>query len=142
VPFQNIPDGVVCQIVTQIGQCSLYPPIAPGAILFSHADSQSGNFLTCCRPPGSSTRTAGVVTTNQISVPCQQGSGRDDRRHFVQCLPPKLFPFGRQSPSLVVVELQTPVTHLFSKDAILLGQICDNLLLMAAHPSGEGKHHK
>src|SRR5438128_10785862 len=41
VPFQNVPDRVVCQIVTQVGQCSLYPSIAPGAILLSHAG------LTC-----------------------------------------------------------------------------------------------
>jgi len=54
----------------------------------------------------------------------------------------QVFRFGRQSPSLVIVELQTAVTHLFSKDAILLDQICDHLLLMAAHPSGDGKHHK
>src|SRR5215831_5976715 len=90
-----------------------------------NADSQSSNFPTCCRPAGSSTRTASVVTTNQISVPRQQSFGRGDRRHFVQCLATKLFRFGRQSPSLVIVEVQTPVTHLFSKNAILLDQICD-----------------
>ena len=44
VSFQNVPDGVVCQIVAEVGQGSLYPPIAPRAILFSHADSQSCNF--------------------------------------------------------------------------------------------------
>src|SRR5947209_20103915 len=44
VSFQNVPDRVVCQIVAEVGQGSLYPPIAPRAILFSHADSQSSNF--------------------------------------------------------------------------------------------------
>src|SRR2546425_11565319 len=42
--FQNVPDRVVCQIVAEVGQGSLYRPIAPRAILFSHAASQSRNF--------------------------------------------------------------------------------------------------
>src|SRR2546428_10919107 len=68
VPFQNVPDRVVCQIVTQVGQCSLYPSIAPGAILLSHADSQSSNFLTRWRPARRSRRTDSVVSPNQVSV--------------------------------------------------------------------------
>ena len=141
VPFQNVPDGVVCQIVAEVGQCSLYPPIAPRAILFSHADSQSSNFLTRWRPARSSTRTASAVSANQISVPRQQSFRRGDRRHLPQRFTPKLFRFDRQSSSLVIVELQTRVPDLFSKDAILLDQICDDLLLMSAHPAGDGKHH-
>src|SRR5882762_447294 len=42
---------------------------------------------------------------------------------LAQHLSPKLFGSRRQSPSLVIVELETPVTHLFSKDPILLDQI-------------------
>src|SRR5438552_17812388 len=51
VPFQNVPDRVVCQIVTQVGQCSLYPSIAPGAILLSHATAKAAISLRVgCRP--------------------------------------------------------------------------------------------
>src|SRR2546421_13020699 len=104
VPFQNVPDRVVCQIVTQVGQCSLYPSIAPGAILLSHADSQSSNFLARWMPTGSSTRIPSVVFGNQFSVPRQQSFRRGDGRHLPQHLSPKLFGFRRQSPSLVIVE--------------------------------------
>ena len=142
VPFQNVPDRVVCQIVTRVGQCSLYPSIAPGAIRLSHADSQSSNFLARWMPTGSSTRTPSAVFGNQFSVPRQQSFRRGDGRHLPQHLSPKLFGFRRQSPSLVIVELETPVTHLFSKDAILFDQIRDNLLLMAAHPSSDSNHDK
>jgi len=82
-----------------------------------------------------------VLSANQISVPRQQSFRRGDGRHLLQRFPAQLFRFGRQSPSLVIVELQTPITHLLPKDAILLDQICDNLLLMSAHPSSDGKHH-
>src|SRR5438876_12505 len=79
--------------------------------------------------------------SDQISVPRQQSFRRGDGRHLLQRFPAQLFRCGRQSPSLVIVELQTPITHLLPKDAILLDQICDNLLLMSAHPSSDGKHH-
>jgi hypothetical protein len=82
-------------------------------------------------PTGSSTRTPSAVFGNQFSVPRQQCFRCRDGRHLPQPLPPKPFGFRRQSPSLVVVELETPITHLFSKDAILLDQIRDNLFLMA-----------
>src|SRR5207244_4703189 len=121
--FRMFPDRVVCQIVTQVGQCSLDPSIAPGAILLSHADSQSSNFLARWMPTGSSTPIPSVVFGNQFSVPRQQSFRRGDGRHLPQHLSPKLFGFRRQSPSLVIVELETPVTHLFSKDPILLDQI-------------------
>jgi hypothetical protein len=43
---------------------------------------------------------------------------------------------------MVIVEPEARVTYLFSKDAILLDQICNNLLLMTAHPSSDRNHHK
>src|SRR3989442_15831116 len=125
----------------EVGQGSLYPPIAPRAILFSHADSQSSNFRARWSPAPRLAPTASVLSANQISVPRQQSFRRGDGRHLLQRFPAQLFRFGRQSPSLVIVEVQTPITHLLPKDAILLDQICDNLLLMSAHPSSDGKHH-
>src|SRR5437899_1868182 len=140
--FQNVPDRVVCQIVAEVGQGSLYPPIAPRAILFSHADSQSSNFRARWSPAPRLAPTASVLSANQVSGPRPQGFPRGDGRHLLQRFPTQLFRFGRQSPSLVIVKLQTPITHLLPKDAILLDQICDNFLLMSAHPSSDGKHYK
>src|SRR2546425_11463522 len=121
VPFQNVPDRVVCQIVAEVGQGSLYPPIAPRAILFSHADSQSSNFRARWSSAPRLAPTASVLSANQISVPRQQSFRRGDGRHLLQGFPAQLFRFGRQSPSLVIIEPETPGTDLFSKDPILLG---------------------
>src|SRR5215831_6424228 len=140
-PFQNVPDRVVCHVVTEVGQCSLYPSIAPRAILLSHADSQSSNVLSRWRPARTSISTLRVLH-NQFSVPRRQSLRRGDRRDLLQRLTLKLFRFGRQSPTLIIGELQTLVTDLFSKDPILLHQICDHLLLMAAHPAGNRRHNK
>jgi hypothetical protein len=43
---------------------------------------------------------------------------------------------------LVIVEPEASVTDLFSKAAILLDQICDDLLLVTVHPSSDRNHHK
>jgi hypothetical protein len=59
-----------------------------------------------------------------------------------QRLAAKLFSFGRQSPPLVIIEPEASVTHPFSKDAILLDQICDDLLLVLGHPAGNRRYDK
>lgn len=142
MPFQNVPDRVVRQIVAEVGQGPLYPAVAPRAILFGHADSQSSNVQARCWPTARSAPTDSVLAGNQISVPRQQSLRRRDRRHLLQGLAPNLFSLDRQSPTLIIVKVQTPVTDLFSKDSILLNQVCDGLLLMAAHPAGNGSHDK
>src|SRR5215470_8935482 len=141
MPFQNVPDCVVCQVVAQVDQCSLYPSISPGAIFLSHADSQSVDFLISWRPAWASTRTLRVLN-NEFSVPRQQSLRLGDRCHLPQGLAAKLFSFGRQSPSLVIVEPEAFITHLFSKDTILLDQICNDLLLVLAHPAGNRRYEK
>src|SRR6266853_2772218 len=123
VSFQNVPDRVVCQIVAEVGQGSLYSPIAPRAIFFRHADRQSSNVRARWWPTPRLAPTACVLTANQISVTREQSFRRGDRRHLLQGFPPQLFRFGRQSSSLVIVELQTSITHLFAKHAILLDQV-------------------
>jgi hypothetical protein len=79
---------------------------------------------------------------NQFSVPHQQSLRLGDRCHLPQRLAVKLFGFGRQSPSLVIVELEASIAHLFSKDAILLDQIGNDLLLVLAHPAGNRRYEK
>jgi hypothetical protein len=141
MPFQNVPDCVVCEIVAQVGQCSLYPSISPGAILLSHADSQSGDFPISWGPARTPTWTLRILN-NQFSVPRQQSFRLGDRCYLPQRLAAKLFSFGRQSPSLVIIKPETSVANLFSKDAILLDQICDDLLLVLGHPAGNRHYDK
>ena len=75
----------MCQIVAQVAQCSLYPAISPGAILLSHADSQSSDFVISWRPARASTWTLRVLN-NQFSVPRQQSFRLGDRCHLPQRL--------------------------------------------------------
>jgi hypothetical protein len=79
---------------------------------------------------------------NQFSVPRQQSFRLGDPCYLPQGIAAKLFSFGRQSPSLVIVEPEASIAHLVSKDAILLDQICNDLLLVLAHPAGNRRYEK
>src|SRR2546422_1279593 len=120
--------------------------------LLESADSPTSDSLQPCGQPKQQFPGA-LEFGPEVGAYCQRAFGQPDfgatstefpaRRWspLASTFPAQLFRFGRQSPSLVIVELQTPITHLLPKDAILLDQICDNLLLMSAHPSSDGKHH-
>ena len=57
--------------------------------------------------------------------------------------PPRDFLCLRGQPAtLVVVETDSPIADLLSKDAIFLYQIRDYMLLMLVHPTGEGHDEK
>src|SRR5215470_11579633 len=138
VLFENIPNRVVCQIVAQLPVC---------------ADSPSIDSPEPCGQPEQrfpdQLRAAPELGTQWV-------------RYFAQsvfCATSTEFPVRRSSlpaptswaqafslwPPIVGAdhrELQTPVTHLFAKDPILLDQICDHFLLMAAHPAGNRSYEK
>src|SRR5215510_1946844 len=127
--FQDVRNRVVCQYVTQIGKCSLYPSISPGSILFRHPHNQRGDFLS--RSPSSkcSRRSAIILLRNQFPVPSHQCFWSHDGRHLCQQPPTKLFRPCSQPPALIVAESQTAIANLFSKNSILLDQIFKNLSL-------------
>jgi hypothetical protein len=41
-----------------------------------------------------------------------------------------------------MIEPEASIAYLFSKDAILLDQICNDLLLVLAHPAGNRRYEK
>ena len=57
--LQNVPDGLIADVVTQLGQGSGHAVITPGAIVLCHVDNQVFQFLTWC-PRGGGTNAANV----------------------------------------------------------------------------------
>ena len=128
--FQDVRNRVVCQYVTQIGKCSLYPSISPGSILFCYLHNQRRDFLS--RSPSSrcSKRSAIILLRNQFPVPSHQCFWSHDGRHLCQQPPTKLFRLCSQPTALIVAESQSAIANLFSKNSILLDQIFDDMLLV------------
>src|SRR5262249_12527566 len=45
-------------------------------------------------------------------------------------------------PTLVIRDTHSTITNLFSKDAIFLHEVVNDVLLMLLHPAGKGDHEK
>jgi hypothetical protein len=59
-----------------------------------------------------------------------------------QQLPTEFFSLSGQSTALVVIEAHSFAAELFSKNAILLDQVFDDMLLMPIHPSSDRHDNK
>jgi hypothetical protein len=75
-------------------------------------------------------------------MPGKQGCRRDDCRDLFQDFPAELLRPRCQTATLVVRESHPSVPNLFSKDAIFLGEIFNDMLLVLVHPASDGNDQK
>src|SRR5215469_4300816 len=83
-----------------------------------------------------------VFLSDQLPVPSQQGLGRDNAGDLGKNLSSQGFGLYGQSPALMVIEAHSPATELFSKHAVLLAKILNDLPLVVVHPPGNSDQHK
>src|SRR5919106_508855 len=79
---------------------------------------------------------------NQPPVPTQDRVRRHDGRHLSQDLATESLAFRREAAALVVSQPDTPPPQLLPKDAVLLYQVFDHVLLVAIDPSSERQEQK
>jgi len=75
-----------------------------------------------------------------LTVPGEQGLGRNDCGDVRQEFPPKTFRFRRQSPALIVVEPNASPSELLAKNAVFLTKVFDYQQLTLVHPAGDSNH--
>src|SRR3954464_15577048 len=83
VLFQNAGDGATADVVIQVGERSLDPGIAPGAILRRDADDALPNLRRDRWPSRTAALAAVVLPCDERPVPREQGVRRHDGPHFV-----------------------------------------------------------
>src|SRR5215469_306153 len=83
-----------------------------------------------------------ILLGDQLPVPSQQGVRCDNVGDLGKSLSPQRFGLYGQSPALIVIEAHPPATELFSKHAILLAKIFNDLQLAVVHPPGDGDQPK
>src|SRR5438445_12067145 len=71
-------------------------------------------------------------------MPAQNRIGRHNRRHLPQQTTAETSPPPRQTAPLLVAESESSARELTPKDAILLDQIGDDVLLLVIQPVGQG----
>ncbi len=77
---------------------------------------------------------------NELPVPTEDGVGSDERGDFGEGASSDGFTSNRKSTTLIVGQPEPPVPELLPEDSILLSEILDDSILLAAHPSGECGH--
>ncbi len=73
-------------------------------------------------------------------MPTKDSVGRDERCDFGKGSAAESFASHRQSATLIIGQAESSATKLLLQDAVLLSEILDDRVLMAADPTGEGGH--
>jgi hypothetical protein len=75
-------------------------------------------------------------------MPGQQGLRRDDGGDLGKSFSPQPLGLNGESPTLIVIEAQSPAAELLAKNPVLLAKVINSLQLALIHPSGDGDQHK
>ncbi len=73
-------------------------------------------------------------------MPTKDGVGSDKRSNFGEGASSDGLTSNRESAALSVGQSNSLVPELLPEDSILLSEILDDSILLAAHPAGEGGH--
>ena len=142
MPLQNISDGFTRQHVTHISESTLDPEISPASVFVGETKNKRSNLRRRPWAARCTARAAVVLLGNQLPMPSQQGCRRDDGRDLFQDFPAELLRPCCQTATLVVSESHPSVPNLFSKDAIFLSEIFNDMLLVLVHPARDGNDQK
>src|SRR5215471_4344505 len=83
-----------------------------------------------------------VLLGDQLPVPSQQGLRRDNAGNLGKSFSSQRFGLYGQSPAVIVIEADSPITELFSKHPILLAKIFNDQQLAVVHPPGDSDQQK
>ena len=140
--LENVRDRAPCDLVAQIVQRPLYPPVAPIPILRCHTDDRLFYRIPGSRPARTTVFTAIVFPGDQLPVPGQQGLRRDDRRDFPEDATPEHPGLGSQAPTLIVVQTEAFGSQLLAQYPVFFAEIVDRVALLLAQPTGYGNHEQ
>ena len=111
--------------------------VTPVSVFLGHPEDKSFEFGARSWSPRLTTSTPVVLIGDQLSMPCKQRLRRDDVRDLGQSTSAQFFRADSKPSPLIVGKVESPVTDLFTKDAILFGEVVDHDLLMLIEPASE-----
>src|ERR1700704_6090636 len=140
VALQDIADGLIADLVSQIGQRPRNSVITPVTVLLGHANDQLLNLSLDLRPAGAPTSLRAVkLAGDKLAVPSQDGVRPRHIGHLGEDLAAQAMTDLGQCGSLGVRELQPPF-QLGLQDPIFGDQIfAPRRQLLVHHPRDEGQ---
>jgi len=77
----------------------------------------------------------GPLLGNELPVPTENRVGSDERSNFGEGTSSNGFASHGQSASLIVGQAESPATELLLEDSVLLAEVLDDRVLLAADPA-------
>ena len=99
------------------------PGVAPVAILGGHPHDEPADRVHDPWAARSATAAAVVLPRNQLSMPAEEGIGRDQGLQVTECPPAEALCLCGQASALGVREPETARAELLPKDAILFLEV-------------------
>ncbi len=79
----------------------------------------------------------GPLLGNELPVPTEDGVGSDERGDFGKGTAADCFASHGQSASLIIGQPESSATELLLENSVLLSEVFDDCILLAADPTGE-----
>ena len=111
--------------------------VAPARVLPRHSDGEVRDDLHDPRPPGGASL-VGPRPGDELLMPTQDGVGSDKRSNFAESPSPDGLASNREPPALIVGQPESLVPELLLEDLILLSELVDDRILLAADPASHG----
>ncbi len=80
----------------------------------------------------------GPLLGDELPMPTQNGVGCNERRNFAESPSPDGLAANREPATLIVGQPESSAPELLLQDAVLLLEILDDCVLMAADPTDQG----
>ena len=121
----------------EIGQSTPDTFVTPVSVFLGHPEDKSFELGVRSWSARLAMSTPVVFIGDQLSMPCKQRLRRDDVRDLSQSTSAQFFRADGKPSPLIVGKVESPVTDLVTKDAILFSEVVDNDLLMLIEPASE-----
>ncbi len=110
--------------------------VAPGRVFARHSDDVHGDALHDELAVGVLARERPLLG-DELPVPAEDRLRRDDRRELVEHAPAEWDAADGEPDAIVIIQAELAPAERRFEDAVLLAEVLEDALLVAAEPAGE-----
>ena len=134
----HVGEGAPRDLLTEVAAGTPNTGVAPLAVLGGHPDDEPADRVHDPWAARSATAAAVVLPRDQLSMPAEEGIGRDQGVQVTAHPSPEALGLCGQAPALGVGEPETARTELLSADAILFLERVNDVTLLLVDPARDG----
>ena len=134
----HVGDGAPRDLMTEVAEGTPHTGVAPLAVLGGHPDEEPADRVHAPSAARSATAAAVVLPRDQLSIPVEEGIGRDQGVQVTAYPSPEARGLCGQAQALGVGEPETARTELLSADAMLFLERVKDVTRLLVDPARDG----